>query len=150
MFWIFVSTTLFAVQLGADTHYHGAAFAASTLAVVSPVVATPLGIQLGVRGSALVARVGGEEFIVLDVMEPGHTQEIAERVRCAIAAPADQAPVTASIGVTHAALDTFTARQADAATLLDTSIKTADHALLDAKRNGGNTATHLPPIDVSG
>jgi diguanylate cyclase (GGDEF)-like protein len=227
VFCISMSTAIFAVQLGAGAQYHGAAFAAATLAAVSPVVATPLGIQFGiwtlrndandsvtdpltgllnrrgmhlnfgellrdhrvrgghlatmvididrfkrvndtfghatgddvlirtahriksaVRGTALVARVGGEEFIVLDVTEPDHTQHIAERVRCAIAAASDQAPVTASIGVTHAALDTFTAPHGDVTALLDTSIRTADQALLNAKRNGGNTAVHLPPIDV--
>ncbi|MBP1822517.1 diguanylate cyclase (GGDEF)-like protein [Mycobacterium sp. OAE908] len=226
--WILVSTTAFAVPMGAAAHFDGVAFAASTLAAVSPVVATPLGIQFGiwtlrndandavtdpltgllnrrglhlhftelvrahpargghlvvmvvdidrfkdindtfghatgddvlirtarriesaVRGSTLVARVGGEEFIVIDVTEPGHTQRIAERVRRAIAAPADHAPVTASVGVTHAALRIFTAPETDPVALLDTSIVTADHAMLDAKRNGGNTTIHKPPVQGS-
>jgi diguanylate cyclase (GGDEF)-like protein len=224
VFWILVSTSVFAVSMGATAHFDRLVFAASTLAAVTPMVATPLGIQFGiwtlrndandsvtdpltgllnrrglhlhfgellrnhpargghvavmvvdldrfkdindtfghatgddvlirtarriesaVRGSALVARVGGEEFIVIDVTEPGHTQRIAERVRCAIAAPADHAPVTASIGVAHAALSTFTATEADPVALLDTSISTADHAMLDAKRNGGNTTIYAAP-----
>ena len=226
--WILVSTTVFALQLGAAAHFDGVVFAASTLAAVSPVVATPLGIQFGiwtlrndandsvtdpltgllnrrglhlhfiellrtgrargghlvvmvvdldrfkgindtfghatgddvlirtarriesaVRGSTLVARVGGEEFIVVDVTEPGHIQRIAERVRCAIAAPADQAPVTASVGVTHAELGIFTTPEADPVALLDTSISTADHAMLDAKHNGGNATMHKPPVHGS-
>jgi len=46
--WILVSTTAFAVPMGAAAHLDGVAFAASTLAAVSPVVATPLGIQFGI------------------------------------------------------------------------------------------------------
>ncbi len=223
MFGMLVTTTVFALSMGAAVHVDGVVFATSTLAAVSPVVATPLGIQFGiwtlrndandsvtdpltgllnrrglhlhfgellrdhpggghlvvmvvdldrfkdindtfghatgddvlirtarriesaVRGSALVARVGGEEFIVIDITEPGDTQRITERVRSTIAAPADHAPVTASIGVTRAALATFTAPAADPVALLDTIIGTADHAMLEAKRNGGNTTIHRPP-----
>ncbi|KWX62490.1 GGDEF domain-containing protein [Mycobacterium sp. NAZ190054] len=224
--WILMSTTVFAVRVAPEVDVHGAAFAASTLAAVAPVVVTPLGIQLGVwnlrndanesvtdpltgllnrRGlhllfgellrdrpadgrylgvmvvdldrfkdvndtfghatgdevlirtarrvesvvpsSALVARLGGEEFIVIDIAEPGQTQRITERVRSAIAAPADHAPVTASIGATHAALATFTAPGADPTALLNTIIGTADDALLDAKRHGGNITVHIPPVD---
>ena len=228
VFWILVSTTVFAVRMGAAAQFDGVVFVASTLAAVSPVVTTPMGIQFGiwtlrndandsvtdpltgllnrrglhlhftdllrarpargghlvvmvvdldrfkelndtfghatgddvlirtarriesaVRGSTLVARVGGEEFIVIDVTEPGHIRRIAERVRCAIAAPADRAPVTASIGVTHAALGIFTAPGADPVALLDTSISTADHAMLDAKRNGANATIHKPLVHGS-
>ena len=55
-------------------------------------------ITAAVRGSALVARTGGEEFVVVDLTEPGGAECIAERVRYAIAAPAAH-PATASIGL---------------------------------------------------
>ncbi|OBI94179.1 diguanylate cyclase [Mycobacterium sp. 1245805.9] len=104
-------------------------------------------IESAVRGSALVARIGGEEFVVIDVTEPGHTQRTAEQVRCAIAAPADHAPVTGSIGVTHVDLGTFTAPETDPTALLDTLLSRADQAMLDAKRKGGNVTVHITPVD---
>ncbi len=219
--WILVCTTVFAVRVAPAAHGPTTAFAASTLAAVAPMVATPLGIQFGiwtlrndandaatdpltgllnrrglhlhfgellrdyaargahlavmvvdldrfkdindsfghavgddvlirsarriesaVRGSALVARVGGEEFVIMDVTESGHTFQIAERVRFTIASPDDHAPVTASVGVTHVALDSFAPPQVDRVALLDTLISRADHAMLDAKRKGGNTTIH--------
>jgi diguanylate cyclase (GGDEF)-like protein len=106
-------------------------------------------IESAVRGRALVARIGGEEFVVIDVTEPGQTQRTAERVRCAVAEPADHAPVTASIGVTHVELGVFTAPEADAMTLLDASISRADQAMLDAKRKGGNITVQTAPVDQS-
>lgn len=104
-------------------------------------------IESAVSASALVARVGGEEFVVVDVTEPGHAQRTAERVRSAIAAPADHAPVTASIGVTHVELGIFTAPEADPMALLDTGLSRADQAMLDAKRKGGNNTVHVTPVD---
>jgi diguanylate cyclase (GGDEF)-like protein len=105
-------------------------------------------IRSAVRSRALVARMGGEEFVIIDVTEPGKTQQITERVRHAIAAPADRAPVTASIGVTHIALANFVAPGIDPVALLDTIISSADHAMLDAKRHGGNTTIHKSPADL--
>jgi len=104
-------------------------------------------IESAVRGSALVARIGGEEFVVIDVTEPDHIQRDADRVRSAIAAPADHAPVTASIGVTHVEIGVFTAPEADPMALLDTSLSRADQAMLDAKRKGGNNTVHITPVD---
>lgn len=104
-------------------------------------------IESAVRGRALVARIGGEEFVVIDVTEPDHTQRSAEQIRCAIAAEADHAPVTASIGVTHVELGVFTAPGADPMALLDSSISRADQAMLDAKRKGGNITVHITPVD---
>jgi diguanylate cyclase (GGDEF)-like protein len=104
-------------------------------------------IESAVRGRALVARIGGEEFVVIDVTEPGETQRTAEQVRCAIAEPADHAPVTASIGITHVELGIFTAPEADPMTLLDAGISRADQAMLDAKRKGGNVTVHITPVD---
>jgi diguanylate cyclase (GGDEF)-like protein len=102
-------------------------------------------IKSAVRGSALVARVGGEEFVIVDITEHCHGEQDADRVRRAIAAPADHA-VTASVGVTSVALADFAAPEVDAVALLDTIIERADHAMFGAKRNGGNATTHIPPV----
>jgi diguanylate cyclase (GGDEF)-like protein len=96
-----------------------------------------------VRTSALVARVGGEEFVVVDVTPPQHVLSIGERVRSAIAAPADVAPLTASIGVASIALPDFSRGDADPQSILDAAIECADHAMFAAKRSGGDAATRL-------
>jgi diguanylate cyclase (GGDEF)-like protein len=100
-------------------------------------------IKSAVRGSALVARVGGEEFVVVDLTEQGHTERSTERVLTSIAAPAHHAPITASVGVTSVPLANFAAREVDPAALLETLIGHADHAMFDAKRRGGNSAVHV-------
>jgi diguanylate cyclase (GGDEF)-like protein len=105
-------------------------------------------ITSAVRSSALVARVGGEEFVIVDVTKPGHIEHITERVRSAVAAPADHAPITASVGVTSVALATFAASEVDRTALVDTIIGHADHAMFDAKRRGGNSTIHIRPLDV--
>ncbi len=107
-------------------------------------------IKSAVRGSALVARVGGEEFVIVELTEPGGAERITERVRSAVGAPADYPPVTASVGVTSVAMTTFTAPAVDPATLLDTIIGHADHAMFEAKRHGGNSTIHIQPIDSEG
>jgi len=107
-------------------------------------------IKSAVRGSALVARVGGEEFVIVDLTEPGHTERITERVRSAVAAPAEHAPITASVGVTSVSLANFAAPEDDPAALLDTIIGHADRAMFDAKRHGGNSTIHIQPVDSDG
>jgi diguanylate cyclase (GGDEF)-like protein len=107
-------------------------------------------IKSAVRGSALVARVGGEEFVIVDLIETGHTERITERVRSTVAAPAEHAPITASVGVTSVSLANFAAPEVDPAALLDTIIGHADHAMFDAKRHGGNSTIHIPSVDSDG
>ena len=82
-------------------------------------------IQSAVGGSALVARVGGEEFVVVDVIEQGNAMTIAERVRFAVAAPARDAQITASVGVSSAALAGFVARDGNLTALLETIVPIA-------------------------
>jgi len=96
-------------------------------------------IKSSVRGSALVARVGGEEFVVVDLAN-GAVEEKwdFDRIRSAIAAPATPA-VTASVGVTTVGLADFTAPGTDHVALLDGSIARADSAMFQAKHNGGNS-----------
>ncbi|GAB7067188.1 GGDEF domain-containing protein [Mycobacterium hodleri] len=95
-------------------------------------------IKSSVRGSALVARVGGEEFVVVDLADD--EQWDFDRIRDAIAAPAEPA-VTASVGITSVSLADFTAPGTDRVALLDSSITRADDAMFHAKRKGGNSTT---------
>ena len=104
-------------------------------------------IKSAVRGSALVARVGGEEFVVVDVTGSGSTERITERVRAAVGAAADRARVTASVGVTSVALAEFESPDVEAAGLLDRMIGHADLAMFGAKRRGGNATVHIPQVD---
>jgi diguanylate cyclase (GGDEF)-like protein len=103
-------------------------------------------INAAVRGSALVARTGGEEFVIVDLTDPGGAESIAERVRSAIGAPAAH-PVTASIGLSCSARGDFAALGSDPTVHLDAIIARADHALFVAKRRGGNATINMSPAD---
>jgi diguanylate cyclase (GGDEF)-like protein len=101
-------------------------------------------IKSAVRGSALVARLGGEEFVIVDLADPNRqTEQDFDRVRDAIAAPTEYA-VTASVGIATTAVTGFASRKVDAVALLDTMIERADSAMFDAKRNGGNATVQVP------
>ncbi len=89
---------------------------------------------------ALIARVGGEEYAVVDIAVPGRGAETAEAIRRAIAAGGSP-DVTASVGVTSADHAHFVVANERPQLVLDTLIARADHAMFHAKRNGGN-ATH--------
>jgi diguanylate cyclase (GGDEF)-like protein len=96
-------------------------------------------IKSSVRGSALVARVGGEEFVVVDLAGGGVDEQWDfDRIRVAIAAPAEHA-ITASVGIASVSLADFAAPGTDRVALLDGSIARADSAMFYAKRNGGNS-----------
>lgn len=101
-------------------------------------------IKAAVRGSALVARVGGEEFVIIDLTESDLSERDSDRVRDAIAAPAHP-PITASVGVTSIAVADFGAPGVDSLTVLDTIIERADRAMFDAKRDGGNATIRIRP-----
>jgi diguanylate cyclase (GGDEF)-like protein len=103
-------------------------------------------INAAVPGSALVARTGGEEFVIVDLTDPGGAEYIADCVRSAIAAPATH-PVTASIGLSCSARADFVALGTDPTVHLDAIIARADHALFVAKRRGGNATINMSPAD---
>lgn len=92
-------------------------------------VRTAARIRGCVRREAVVARLGGEEFLVLDRAGPD-AATIAERIRATIADSAEPA-ITASIGV---------AIGPDAATVhdIDQLIHAADRAMYTVKARGGN------------
>lgn len=88
--------------------------------------------------SALVARIGGEEFVVVHLAAPYLADELPERIRLAIAASGEYPCVTASLGVANVAHEHLAALDADPAGVLDDAIARADEAMFDAKRLGGN------------
>ncbi|MHA3022793.1 GGDEF domain-containing protein [Mycobacterium sp. BMJ-28] len=93
--------------------------------------------------SALVARVGGEEFVVVHLADPYQGDQVPERIRQAIAAPGERPPVTASLGVTSVTHRHLAAQGADPVRLLDEIIAQADAAMFDAKHVGGDAIRQL-------
>ncbi|MDQ3264382.1 MAG: GGDEF domain-containing protein [Myxococcota bacterium] len=86
------------------------------------------------RTTDVLARVGGDEFVVLlRSTELDESRRIAERIRAAVEALGSRScAVTASIG-----LVTWYSPPATA----DSLLARADHAMYEAKRNGGNRIT---------
>ncbi len=96
-------------------------------------------VRREVRTTDLVARIGGEEFVV---MLPEHdragTERVAERIRAAIAGdPVDLVDgtwsVTASVGATH--------RRAGDDETVEELLRDVDRLLYDAKGAGRNTVS---------
>jgi diguanylate cyclase (GGDEF)-like protein len=86
------------------------------------------------RGDSVVARIGGEEFVVALSGDRRDAIGLAERIRRDIA----QAPsrVTASIGVASASLFRVVAREIPLH--VDKLVESADRAMYKAKRSGGD------------
>ncbi|MGU3498354.1 diguanylate cyclase domain-containing protein [Mycobacterium sp. C31M] len=93
---------------------------------------------------ALIARTGGEEFVVAAFMSMRRVTSVAARILDAIAAPADSPTVTASIGVTTVSSAQFTDPHTDRTASLEQAIAHADHAMFTAKRHGGNAMSRYP------
>jgi diguanylate cyclase (GGDEF)-like protein len=86
-------------------------------------------IRVAVGPSAFVARTGGEEFVVLDLLTLRAAAPIAERVRAAIEAP-NTPKATASVGVAAGPVT-------DVAEFAAIHAR-ADETMYAAKRDGGN------------
>jgi diguanylate cyclase (GGDEF)-like protein len=91
-------------------------------------------LRTSTHDTAVIARSGGEEFIVADTSRACDPVAVAQRICEAIA----ELPVgiTASVGTTCARLDGVHDSQYQA--LVDYLIGVADEAMYQAKRNGGN------------
>lgn len=85
----------------------------------------------------VLARVGGEEFLVAEITTRPEARATAERVRAAIAATSWR--VTASVGVTNIALEDMSEHTRET---IDGLVVAADAAMYEAKRAGGNQIRH--------
>ncbi len=123
-----------------DTHGHATGDKA--------LVAVGGALRLACPPTAMIARFGGEEFVVADTFRTADLLHFAERLRTAIAAISH--PVTASIGIASAPLRaSFDPAERE---LIDDLVNLADTAMYAAKRAGGNQSrsTHLPHADLQG
>ncbi|QLL09900.1 GGDEF domain-containing protein [Mycobacterium vicinigordonae] len=89
-------------------------------------------------GQAVVARSGGEEFLVAGTSPVCNADALADRICRAIEASA--AGVTASIGTACTVLDHTPPNEQQA--LLDALVSASDAAMYQAKRRGGNQFQH--------
>lgn len=88
--------------------------------------------------TAVIGRAGGEEFVIADIGTTVNIAAKAERLRHAISAI--PLPVTASVGTASAPLAS-TSSIADL-DVVDQLIRTADAAMYEAKRAGGDRVCH--------
>jgi diguanylate cyclase (GGDEF)-like protein len=86
------------------------------------------------RGDSVVARIGGEEFVVAVAGTERSVIGLAQRLRREIAATPFN--VTASVGVATAPLSRV--REAEVRSLLKQLVESADRAMYRAKRAGGD------------
>jgi diguanylate cyclase (GGDEF)-like protein len=113
-----------------DTHGH----AAGDEALVA--VAGALNAVSG--DTAVVGRVGGEEFLIADIVTPEQRSRWGRHLCEAVAAI--NAPVTASVGIATLALRGILNEHADQA--FRQLVVQADNAMYEAKRCGGNQTRH--------
>lgn len=98
-------------------------------------------IQESLRSTDVLARYGGDEFIVmLPETSAGRTIEVAERIRLAVentsfSADGDRISSTLSIGISCYPDDSGDSEDI---------INRADQALYESKRKGRNTVSHFP------
>jgi diguanylate cyclase (GGDEF)-like protein len=100
-------------------------------------VSVAAALQATCGPTAVIGRVGGEEFAIAYVGNPTASAVMAELLRQAIADL--PAAITASIGTASAPVSTAAANPNQ---LIDSLILTADTAMYQAKRAGGNRAHH--------
>ncbi|OBA64529.1 hypothetical protein A5647_02020 [Mycobacterium sp. 1100029.7] len=94
------------------------------------------------RPAAVIARIGGEEFVVVDTAATPQHAVMTEGLRRAVADT--PFPITASVGTSAVALTELPATPDMA--VLDDLISTADAAMYAAKRAGGNQVCHHPDV----
>jgi diguanylate cyclase (GGDEF)-like protein len=101
----------------------------------SVLIRTAERIQAVTGSDALTARIGGEEFVVISLLEPASVRLLAEHIRQAIADGAEPL-ITASIGVAST-----TAHDLPRNREISRALECADAAMYEAKRLGGNAVT---------
>ncbi len=123
-----------------DTHGHSTGDKA--------LIAVAGALRLACPSTSMIARFGGEEFVVADTYRTDDLHDIAEQWRRAIAAISY--PVTASIGIASAPLRaSFDPAERE---LIYDLVNLADTAMYAAKRAGGNQSrsTHILHADLEG
>lgn len=123
-----------------DTHGHSTGDKA--------LVAVAGALRLVCPPTSMIARFGGEEFVVADTYRVEDLQHIGEQWRTAIAATSY--PVTASIGIASAPLRaSFHPAERE---LIDDLVELADTTMYAAKHAGGNQSRsiHLPRVHFEG
>jgi diguanylate cyclase (GGDEF)-like protein len=88
--------------------------------------------------TTVVGRIGGEEFLVADIVRTEAQPRWGKQLCDAVAAIA--LPVTASVGTANLALGSVECNDADQA--FRQLVAHADAAMYEAKRHGGNQARH--------
>lgn len=106
-------------------------------------VAVAEALRTVIDSRAVVARVGGEEFLVAGVSWTGADSLLGEHIRRAVASTPWQ--VTASVGVACMALNTV--EDGAARSVIEHLVDAADTAMYEAKRAGGNQARHAGVLD---
>lgn len=91
------------------------------------------------RDSAVIARVGGEEFLIADILSSHDIAVGARRITLAVAAT--PARITASVGVASMPVHDQATTQKH---MLEKLVVAADAAMYVAKRSGGNQFRHHP------
>lgn len=113
-----------------DTHGHAEGDRA--------LVAVGMALRGAACGSAVIARAGGEEFLVAASLSPHDIESDADRITAAIAAL--PFPVTASVGVASAPVRHYLSVPEQHR--LEALLAAADAAMYTAKRAGGNQFRH--------
>ncbi len=113
-----------------DTHGHAVGDQA--------LVAVGSALEQNCRPAAVIARIGGEEFVVVDTATTPQHANMTEGLRQALADV--PFPITASIGTSAVALVELAA--IPDMQVIDELISTADAAMYEAKRAGGNRVCH--------
>lgn len=98
-----------------------------------------------VRRGAIVARTGGEEFIVIDTVAPDGAAALAHRLLEAIHRREDAVPVTASVGVSSVPLRDVAVERLTQN--VEELIRISDMTMYGAKREGGNRVRVAGPDD---
>lgn len=85
------------------------------------------------RENTVMARVGGEEFLIAQISSIDEARDTAERIRLAVASTSWG--VTASLGLASSVIRTTNPNKLQ---LIECLIEAADAAMYEAKRAGGN------------